>query len=352
MATDLELLRQHVAGHPDAIAALVARHASWLFDAARRRLRDDHLADDAQQTVFLLLADKAATLVGSEERSIAAWLFHTMHYTCSGILRARARRARREASIEKHVSEPLDDALLTALEDTVAQLPPRDREAIVRRFYQHESFEQIGKALGISEEAARKRVTRTLDRCRAAMSIDGFRIEPESIFDRSAFFTQTQARPIPSKERIKSLAEGTALMVQQMESIQFAVMTAEFFVTSVEDNLDFFEKLGFRRHFVEPVDAAGTASRAAMRGGHARLWLRRASKENPPAPGVSLYFWLDGGEEAVIRHREAIATEGVAVNQFFYDVALMNFTVTTPDGYTIGFFSTYQPHTFSPATDQ
>lgn len=39
------------------------------------------------------------------------------------------------------------------------------------------------------------------------------------------------------------------------------------------------------------------------------------------------------------------------MNQYFYDGALMNFTVTTPDGYTIGFFSTYKPHAFDPKRD-
>jgi hypothetical protein len=39
------------------------------------------------------------------------------------------------------------------------------------------------------------------------------------------------------------------------------------------------------------------------------------------------------------------------VNQWSYDVTLLNFTVTTPDGYTIGFFSTYKPHAYDPALD-
>ena len=355
--SDFELLRAFASsGDDDAFAELVARHEGWIFVAARRRLKDDHLADDARQAVFLLLTQKAAMLVAEETPSVAAWLFHTMHFTCSSMLRTRVRQGRRDATIAglRADDRPTpNDAALTMLEDTITQLPPRDREAIVRRFYQKESFEQIGAALGISGEAARKRVGRVLERCRAAMCSDGVDADPDAMFEgrRSVAAMPHQRLEDAARPQIESLVKGTQLMVDQMEAIQFAVMTAEFFVTSVEDSLDFFEKLGFRRHFVETLDADGTAPRAAMRGRHARLWLRRASKENPPAPGVIVYFWLEGGEPAVIRHRERIAAQGVAVNQFFYDAALMNFTVTTPDGYAIGFFSTYQPHTFDPKTD-
>src|SRR6476660_3137401 len=80
-----------------AFGRLVDRHAGWIIAAARRRLDDEHLAEDAAQAVFMLLADKAAGLIESEKRSIAAWLFHAMHLTCSRLRRSRDRRERLEA---------------------------------------------------------------------------------------------------------------------------------------------------------------------------------------------------------------------------------------------------------------
>lgn len=354
-ATDLDLLHAHVDGDSAAFSLLVGRHERWIFDAARRRLRDDHLADDARQAVFLLLSQRAAQLTRAETVSLPAWLFHVTHFTCLGIRRTRSRQTHHEAAAGELTGarHDADDDRLALLEDAIADLPPRDREAVVRRFYQRETFADVGRALGITEEAARKRVTRVLSRCRAALSLEGVEALPPVLLKSDA---GTEAMPrAPTSEahqtRIESLARGTITMVEQAESMRFAVMTAEFYVRSVEEHLEFFEKLGFRRHYVQEPGADGRSPKASLRGGHARIWLRKATPEHPPTPGVIVYVWLDGGEDAVIRHREAIAAQGVAVNQFYYDGALMNFTVNTPDGYTIGFFSTYKPHTFDVALD-
>lgn len=91
--TDLDLLRSFAEQNDAAaFAELIARHERWVFDAARRRLKDDHLADDARQSVYLVLAEKAATLVLPDAAPISAWLFHVMHHTCSGMLRTRSRQ--------------------------------------------------------------------------------------------------------------------------------------------------------------------------------------------------------------------------------------------------------------------
>jgi hypothetical protein len=134
-------------------------------------------------------------------------------------------------------------------------------------------------------------------------------------------------------------------MMQQAEATDFTVWSAEFFVTDVDVNLDFFEKLGFRRHFIDTPDAMGHIPRASLRGGQtARIWLRRASQTEGtrPTPGVTLFFWIDGGAEALTAHRDTIAAQGLKPSAFFDDVSLRNFTVTSPDGYSIGFFTAYK----------
>ena len=81
------------------------------------------------------------------------------------------------------------------------------------------------------------------------------------------------------------------------------------------------------------------------RGGTtARLWLRRASETDGtrPTPGMTLFFWIDGGADALAAHRDRIAAQGLKPSAFFDDIGLRNFTVTSPDGYTVGFFTAYK----------
>jgi DNA-directed RNA polymerase specialized sigma24 family protein len=92
MISDAELLRGYACqGQDSAFVELLGRHAGWLAAAARRRMGDDDLADDAVQTVFVVLAEKAAQLVAREHLPIRAWLFHVMHLTCCRLRRSQSR---------------------------------------------------------------------------------------------------------------------------------------------------------------------------------------------------------------------------------------------------------------------
>src|SRR5437773_2397683 len=98
--SDSEWLRAYARdGDKVAFARLVDRHAGWLFSAARRRLHDDHLAEDATQAVFMVLACKASAIVDSDRASLAAWLFHVMHLARGRLRRSRARQARLESDV-------------------------------------------------------------------------------------------------------------------------------------------------------------------------------------------------------------------------------------------------------------
>jgi RNA polymerase sigma factor (sigma-70 family) len=304
------------------------------------------------QAVFLVLAQKAQQLVDSERESLSAWLFHVMHFACARLRRAQTRQQHhveaaasvRAAQVEPAL--PIDDALLELLEDSIAQLSPNDREAIVRRIYQRQDFAGIGAAMNISAEAARKQVTRALARLRAAMVRDGVDFSPDALLeavehDRSEGSNVTKT---VDRGRVGAIAKGTIDMIDEAQDLGFAVVSAEFYVQDVEANLDFFEKLGFLRRWTETPDAMGRIPRASLRGGTGRIWLRRASAADGtrPTPGVVLYFWIAGGPDALLAHRTRLASRGLAVSPFNDDHVLRNFTVTTPDGYAIGFFTQYR----------
>jgi RNA polymerase sigma factor (sigma-70 family) len=351
---DIELLRAYQCDADEsAFTRLVERHSGWIFAAARRRLGDDHLADDATQAVFVVLAGKASQLLESTRGSLSAWLFHVTHFACARVRRTRLRQGEREGLAHRaRVYDRAEDispegGLLILMEDSIAQLPAVEREMIVRRFYQRESFVQIGDALNITSEAARKRVSRALAATKDLMVRDGLDAIPDAFLaglNQSASAAPLSGKAAANNRRINSIAKGTVDMVEQAKACEYSVVSAEFFVKDVEANLEFFEKLGFRRRYVETVDAMGRVPRASLVAGVGRIWLRRAAESDGtrPSPGVTLYFWVDGGADGLLAHRKRIAEEGVVVSPFTDDISLRNFTVTTPDGYSIGFFTQYR----------
>lgn len=180
---DLELLKAY-ADHKDqgAFAQLVRRHSLWLYSAARRQLGDDHLAEDATQAVFLLLSRRANSL--RRYRYLSGWLFLALSYCIRNLKQQRSRRQRREQEAATMRPETLaPDAPWTEiaplLESALGRLGRPDREAVLLRFYEQKPLAEVGRLLGVSEEAARKRVNRAVDRLRQHLAARG--VEAQSL---------------------------------------------------------------------------------------------------------------------------------------------------------------------------
>ncbi len=92
-----------------------------------------------------------------------------------------------------------------ALDAALMRLPSKDRDAVALRYFRGMNLKDVGQTLGISEEAARKRVSRATDRLRALMR-ESTTVPAASILARH--LAQHAVQPAPSG-MVASIASGT-----------------------------------------------------------------------------------------------------------------------------------------------
>lgn len=212
MHDDAELLRQYVDQRSEAaFASLVQHHLPLVYATALRRVGNDtHLAEDVAQTVFADLARKAPSLV--KHASLAGWLYSSAQLASAAVVRGERRRKARELkaySLETMATDPTTETDWTkirpVLDTAMAELRDDDREAVLLRFFQQRSFAEVGGALRSSEEAARKRVDRALDKLRAALAKHGV------VSTSAALATALSAAIVPAPSALNATVTHTAL---------------------------------------------------------------------------------------------------------------------------------------------
>jgi RNA polymerase sigma factor (sigma-70 family) len=179
MSADSDLLRRYAEeGSEDAFAELVRRHLDLVYAAALRQVGDPHRAEDVAQAVFADLARKAAALC--RRPVLISWLYASTHYAAAKTIRTEMRRQAREQEahtmqelLSHSTSEADWDQLRPILDSAVNELEDDDRSAVLLRFFEGKSFADVGEALGLNEDAARKRVDRSLDRLHGLLARRG-----------------------------------------------------------------------------------------------------------------------------------------------------------------------------------
>jgi len=164
--TEARLVAQALAGSQSAFEQILRRYQRPVISLLIRLTGDAALAEDLAQEAFVKAFRNLAAF--DTRRRLSSWLFRIAHNT--GI---DALRKARPVTVEIDAGEPADlliapaaadpverRALGRAIDQALAELRPDQRTAVVLRYEQGLSFDEIGQVLGIPEATARSHVHR------------------------------------------------------------------------------------------------------------------------------------------------------------------------------------------------
>jgi RNA polymerase sigma factor (sigma-70 family) len=173
--TDQQLLREYAGRQWEAaFAELVRRHVDFVHSAARRMVCDAHLAEDVTQSVFAALAQNARQLAGHPV--LSGWLHRTAQNLAANVVRSEVRRRAREQEaaamneLLAAAAEPRWEQIAPHLDAALGELSEADRDAVLLRYFEKKSAGEMAQILGVSADAAQKRVSRAVERLREFFS--------------------------------------------------------------------------------------------------------------------------------------------------------------------------------------
>jgi uncharacterized protein (TIGR03435 family) len=227
-ADDMRLVREYAARQSEsAFATLVSRHTNLVYSAALRQTRDPQLAEEITQAVFILLARKAASL--GAKTILTGWLYRTACYVSSSALKRERRRQHREqeAYMQSELNTQPDaawDQLSPLLDEAMLRLGQSDRDALVLRYFEGRSLNEVAFALGASEDAAKKRVSRALDKLRVFFNKRGISTTT-AIIAGAVAANSVHAAPVALAKTVTAvaLAKGATVPISTLTLIKGAL---------------------------------------------------------------------------------------------------------------------------------
>jgi RNA polymerase sigma factor (sigma-70 family) len=226
---DMELLRDYARRNSEeAFAALVSRHFNMVYSVAMRQLRDTHLAEEVTQATFIILARKSESL--GPKTILSAWLCRTAQFAAADALRTQRRRQCREQKIymESLVNQPEPESspwtdIAPLLDSAMVGLGEKDHCAVVLRFFEGKDLKHVGAAMGISENAAKTRVSRAVEKLRHFFVKRGIHLSA-AVIAGAVSANSIQAAPVGLAKSVTVAAvKGTAVTSSTVNLIKTTI---------------------------------------------------------------------------------------------------------------------------------
>jgi RNA polymerase sigma factor (sigma-70 family) len=168
--TDAALVARCREGDSEAWRELVERFSRYVYAIALQGFRlPAHDAEDVFQDVFARVYERLDSL--REDDAVRPWIAQLTRRLCIDRLRSGAREV--GTDLEELAEAPAED-VLAELEDAfdvhgaLAALPENCREILDRFFARDESYRTIGDSLGLPAGTIASRISRCLEKLRAA----------------------------------------------------------------------------------------------------------------------------------------------------------------------------------------
>lgn len=336
------LLQQYVTeGSEPAFAELVRQHIGMVYSAALRQVYGDaSAAQDVTQTVFTDLARKAPSLV--RHSSLTGWLYTSTRYLSAKRRRADQRRIAREQkafamnTLSPSAETPAPwEALRPVLDEVMHELDADDREAVLLRYFEKRPNAEIGIRLGLTEETARKRVARALEKLRQRLERRGI---TSTITALSIVLTEQVVSAVPNElagsvaanaTSVASAGVGGIALIWKLLAGATAVTGAVFFVLAQRADRDAVppapalagaQVVPAATGFIAPSAPAknatvGALSNAAETAANTNQLLLHivTADSGQPVPSVELDYWV--WENGKVEHNKSLhaSRQGVCV---------------------------------------
>ena len=158
--TDPELVTACLSGREEAFAELVRRHQDAVFGLAVGMTRNREDAADMAQDAFIRAYKKLEQY--NPDYAFRSWILRICANLTKNLFRSRMRRRETEERhlVQAEIEQSGGDPDFQALEDALAQLPPKLGAPLRLKYMERLPYDEIAEVLGIGVSAAKMRVMR------------------------------------------------------------------------------------------------------------------------------------------------------------------------------------------------